>query len=75
MNLKVSTYYILKQLLSLVWIGVAFALATAVLGIICMKNFGKGLKPFIQRGSLKLETESNNMKKAKAHESWVIDED
>ncbi|KAI8095276.1 hypothetical protein BDF21DRAFT_329382 [Thamnidium elegans] len=59
----------------LIWIGVAFALATAVLGIICMKNFGKGLKPFIQRGSLKLEVESNNMKNAKAHESWVIDED
>ena len=60
----------------LIWIGVAFALATAVLGIICMRNFDQGLKPFVQRGALKAKMDiESSMTKAKAHQSWQIDED
>ncbi|CAO0792040.1 unnamed protein product [Mucor circinelloides] len=61
----------------LIWIGVAFALVSCVLGIICMRNFGKGLKPFVQRGNVKakMDLESNNLQKQKAHESWQIDDD
>ncbi|KAI7892379.1 uncharacterized protein EV154DRAFT_418738 [Mucor mucedo] len=60
----------------LIWIGVAFTLITAGLGIVCTINFGKGLKPFTQRGSLKTKMDiESNAKKANAHESWVIDED
>ncbi|KAG2212821.1 hypothetical protein INT46_008482 [Mucor plumbeus] len=61
----------------LIWIGVAFALVSCVLGIICMRNFGKGLKPFVQRGNVKakMDLESNNLQNQKAHESWQIDDD
>lgn len=60
----------------LVWIGVAFAVITGVLGVICMKNFDKGLKPFVQRGSIKARMDiESNISKAKAHESWQIDDD
>lgn len=60
----------------LVWLGISFILITAALGIICMKNFDKGLKPFVQRGNLKAKMDlENNMKKAQAHQSWHIDEE
>lgn len=60
----------------LVWIGVAFAVITGVLGVICMRNFDKGLKPFVQRGSVKAKMDiESNISKAKAHESWQIDDD
>lgn len=60
----------------LIWIGVAFAVITGVLGVICMRNFDKGLKPFVQRGSVKAKMDiESNISKAKAHESWQIDDD
>lgn len=61
----------------IVWIGNAFTLITGGLGVVCIINFDKGLKPFVQRGSLKMkrDIEANNSKNAKTHESWVIDED
>jgi hypothetical protein len=60
----------------LVWLGVAFVLATAALGIICMRNFGKGLKPFVQRGNVKAKMDlESNMKRSQAHRNWQIDED
>jgi hypothetical protein len=68
-------YFFANQLF-IVWIGVAFALTTAVLGIICMRNFGKGLKPFVQRGNVKAKMDiENNMKNAKAQQNWQIDDD
>jgi hypothetical protein len=74
--LQLSFYTKQLSFFLLVWIGVAFALTTAVLGIICMRNFGKGLKPFVQRGNVKAKMDiENNMNKAKAHESWQIDDD
>ncbi|KAG0174316.1 hypothetical protein DFQ28_006769 [Apophysomyces sp. BC1034] len=57
----------------LVWIGIAFNLATSALGFICMRNFGKGLKPFVQRGPEgKRDLE---MSKSQANDNWQIDDD
>ncbi|KAI7898991.1 uncharacterized protein BX663DRAFT_533045 [Cokeromyces recurvatus] len=62
--------------ITLIWIGVAVTLCTCILGYICMRNFGKGLKPFVQRGSVKTRMDiENNFINKKANESWVIDED
>ncbi|KAL0096945.1 hypothetical protein J3Q64DRAFT_1710298 [Phycomyces blakesleeanus] len=57
----------------LVWIGIAMDVATCVLGFICMRNFGEGLKPYVQRGAAsKQDIETSN----KAQEdNWQIDDD
>ncbi|KAI9012112.1 hypothetical protein CLU79DRAFT_805918 [Phycomyces nitens] len=57
----------------LVWIGIAMDVATCVLGYICMRNFGKGLKPFVQRGAAsKQDVEASNKTE---EDNWQIDED
>ncbi|KAI9319479.1 hypothetical protein BX666DRAFT_1926425 [Dichotomocladium elegans] len=58
----------------LVLIGVLINVATAGLGFICMKNFGRGLKPYVQRGRSKQKAEDLEMAKAK-DSNWQIDED
>jgi hypothetical protein len=41
-----------------------------------MRNFGKGLKPFVQRGNVKAKMDlENNLHKQKNHDSWQIDDD
>jgi hypothetical protein len=41
-----------------------------------MRNFGKGLKPFVQRGNKsRMDLESNQTRVKKAHESWRIDDE
>jgi hypothetical protein len=47
---------------------------TSGLGIVCMRNFNNGLRPFVQRGNNKRMDIENNYKK-QAHRSWQIDED
>ncbi|ORZ13744.1 hypothetical protein BCR42DRAFT_418987 [Absidia repens] len=60
----------------LVFVGIAIDLITVGLAIISTRNFGKGLKPYVQRGSNKAkhqDLEMNN--KTKARQSWRIDDD
>ncbi|KAG2181162.1 hypothetical protein INT43_008744, partial [Umbelopsis isabellina] len=57
----------------LVWLGIAIAVATAVLGSICMRNFDKGLKPFVQRGRGKSEKDLE-MNNQKSIDEWKIDD-
>ncbi|KAI8968409.1 hypothetical protein BDF20DRAFT_916938 [Mycotypha africana] len=60
----------------LIWIGVAFALVSSSLGIVCMRNFGKGLKPFVQRGRTKAKIDlEKGLSRRDAHKSWQIDDD
>jgi|JXWR01.1.fsa_nt_gb hypothetical protein len=49
-------------------------MTSSILGFICMRNFKKGLKPFVQRGSnkAKMDIESNALK---TRDEWQIDED
>jgi len=57
----------------LVWAGIALAVVTSVFAAICMRNFDKGLKPFVQRGRNKSEKdlELNNQKTI---DEWKIDD-
>ncbi|KAI7901414.1 uncharacterized protein BX663DRAFT_107146 [Cokeromyces recurvatus] len=61
--------------ITFVWIGVAIDLATIVLSILTMKNFGKGLKPFVQRGA-KAKGKINELELSKTHtnSTWQIDD-
>ncbi|SAM04842.1 hypothetical protein [Absidia glauca] len=60
----------------LVFVGIATDLITIALGIISMRNFGKGLKPYVQRGSNKTKLQDMEMNsKSKARQSWRIDDD
>ncbi|GAA5795542.1 hypothetical protein EDC94DRAFT_596445 [Helicostylum pulchrum] len=55
-------------------LGMIVAVGTALLASKCMYNFGKGLKPFIQRGAEKIEL----MKQRDAEEQagrWAIEDD
>ncbi|KAG1140205.1 hypothetical protein G6F37_006973 [Rhizopus arrhizus] len=58
----------------LVFIGIILNMTSSILGFICMRNFKKGLKPFVQRGSnkAKMDIESNALK---TRDEWQIDED
>ncbi|CAO3676129.1 unnamed protein product [Rhizopus stolonifer] len=58
----------------LVIIGIILVIISGVLGAICMSHFGKGLKPFVQRGSHKAKMDLENNTK-KTSENWQIDED
>ncbi|KAG0872218.1 hypothetical protein G6F16_005333 [Rhizopus arrhizus] len=54
-------------------LGMILALTTSALGFVCMTNFGKGLKPYIQRGENKEKVDIP--KKNSIDEPWTIDED
>ncbi|CEP13731.1 hypothetical protein [Parasitella parasitica] len=54
-------------------LGMIIAVATAILAILCMINFGKGLKPYIQRGAEKKEILEQIQKQPTGQ--WIIDED
>ncbi|KAI9279360.1 hypothetical protein BY458DRAFT_502825 [Sporodiniella umbellata] len=58
----------------LVIIGILLDITSGVLGGICMSQFGKGLKPFVQRGSnkAKMDLEANAKNTS---DNWQIDED
>ncbi|KAI9247181.1 hypothetical protein BDA99DRAFT_543027 [Phascolomyces articulosus] len=57
-------------------IGMAFALASAILGVWCMHNFGKGLAPYVQRGDKKKEMPTRHeLREQQSVSSWRIDDD
>ncbi|KAI8384753.1 uncharacterized protein BYT42DRAFT_492758 [Radiomyces spectabilis] len=58
----------------LIFIGLAFNVITSVLAFMCMRNFGKGLKPYVQRGSTK-QKQDVEMNKSKVQQDWQIDDD
>ncbi|KAL0095027.1 hypothetical protein F4703DRAFT_1902629 [Phycomyces blakesleeanus] len=59
-----------------VLLGIVLAVTTGTLGAICMYNFGKNLKPYIQRGAKKQEHADNlKLSKQASAELWKIDED
>lgn len=58
----------------IVVIGILLTAATGVLGVICMKNFGRGLKAYVQRGRSKKERQDVEMA-SKNDTAWQIDED
>lgn len=47
---------------------------TAVLAGLCIRNFNKGLKPYIQRGAEKKELAKNQIQKQPSG-AWIIDEE
>ncbi|KAI7906116.1 uncharacterized protein BX663DRAFT_498831 [Cokeromyces recurvatus] len=55
-------------------LGLIIAAATVVLALLCIINFNKGLKPYIQRGIEKKETLHQQNPK-NSGEGWIIDED
>jgi hypothetical protein len=49
---------------------------TSGLGVACICNFGKGLKPYVQRGAKKREmARIAELEKDANDNSWKIDED
>ncbi|KAI8140879.1 hypothetical protein BJV82DRAFT_621462 [Fennellomyces sp. T-0311] len=58
----------------LVIIGILICAATGSLGAICMNNFGRGLKSYVQRGSSKKTQQDVEMAK-NTNNNWQIDED
>ncbi|CAO3652547.1 unnamed protein product [Cunninghamella echinulata] len=62
-----------------VFVGVIFALITCIFGVLCIRNFDRGLHRYVQRGeSKKLNNGDNDpheMKRQRTNESWHIDED
>ncbi|RUP16996.1 hypothetical protein BC936DRAFT_139487 [Jimgerdemannia flammicorona] len=59
----------------LVWLGIFMAIITSVEGFMVRRNFGKGLKPFVQRGQRKQDQdlELNQKQNAGSPPDWTID--
>ncbi|KAH8553000.1 hypothetical protein BGW37DRAFT_487998 [Umbelopsis sp. PMI_123] len=57
----------------LVWAGIALTVVTSVLGAICLRNFEKGLKPFVQRGRNKSQKDLE-MNNQQSIDEWKIDD-
>ncbi|KAI8364557.1 hypothetical protein BD560DRAFT_402750 [Blakeslea trispora] len=53
-------------------LGLVVAVLTIILATLCQHNFGKGLKPFVQRGAGKKEVK---LPVAEPNKDWNIDED
>jgi hypothetical protein len=61
--------------INIVWIGIAIDVATIVLGILCMRNFGEGLQPFVQRGiANKNKHKDLELNKTNTNDTWRIDD-
>ncbi|KAI9266894.1 hypothetical protein BDA99DRAFT_579292 [Phascolomyces articulosus] len=58
----------------LVLIGIILCAGTGILGGICMNNFGRGLKSYVQRGNSKKAQQDVEMAKNN-NNNWQIDED
>ncbi|KAI8393874.1 uncharacterized protein BYT42DRAFT_609639 [Radiomyces spectabilis] len=57
-------------------VGMILAIATSVLGFMCLRNFGKGLEPYVQRGAKKQEQMDRlELNKHSTSSSWQIDDD
>ncbi|KAI8977061.1 hypothetical protein BDF20DRAFT_872744 [Mycotypha africana] len=58
-----------------IWIGIAIVLATVVLGMMVLKNFNQGLKPFVQRGAANKRRHYDvELNKASRDDAWQIDD-
>lgn len=62
---------------SVVTLGILFALVTCILAAICMRNFTKGLYPYVQRGGNDKNTNQDqfHLNKKDSIISWHIDEE
>ncbi|KAI9299442.1 hypothetical protein BJ944DRAFT_172376 [Cunninghamella echinulata] len=62
-----------------VFVGVIFALTTCIFGVLCIRNFDRGLHRYVQRGESKKinngENDPHEMKRQRTNQSWHIDED
>lgn len=57
-------------------LGMIIAIVTAILGAVCIFNFDKGLKPYIQRGAEKKEIQNQQAEIQKENAgAWIIDEE
>jgi hypothetical protein len=55
--------------------GIVIDIITMTLGILCMRNFGQGLQPFVQRGAAnKQRLHDFELSKTKTNDTWVIDD-
>ncbi|KAG2183454.1 hypothetical protein INT43_006460 [Umbelopsis isabellina] len=59
--------------LCFVIMGIIIAITTIVLAAMCKNNFGKGLKPLVQRGAAK-QAELKEMHALQEQETWKIDD-
>lgn len=58
-----------------VWIGIAVDVATIVLGILAMRNFDQGLKPYVQRGAKNKQKHHDlELNKTSTTDTWQIDD-
>jgi hypothetical protein len=58
-----------------VWFGIAMDVITIVFGIVVLRNFDEGLKPYVQRGAKnKQKTQDLELNKTNTNETWKIDE-
>ncbi|CAO3608723.1 unnamed protein product [Mucor hiemalis] len=58
-----------------VWVGIAIDIATIVLGVLTMRNFGEGLQPFVQRGAeAKKKHRDLELNKTNTNDTWKIDD-
>ncbi|KAI9475985.1 MAG: hypothetical protein EXX96DRAFT_284404 [Benjaminiella poitrasii] len=61
--------------ITFIWIGIAIDIATIVLGILAMRNFGEGLQPFVQRGAkAKRKMHELELNKSNTNDTWQIDD-
>jgi hypothetical protein len=62
-----------NAVLHLVIMGMIIDITTIVLAAMCKNNFGKGLKPLVQRGAAK-RAELKEMHALQEQETWKIDD-
>ncbi|EPB89471.1 hypothetical protein HMPREF1544_03702 [Mucor circinelloides 1006PhL] len=61
--------------ITFVWIGIAVDIATMVLGILAMRNFDQGLKPYVQRGAKNKQKHHDlELNKTSTKDTWQIDD-
>ncbi|KAK4521185.1 threonine deaminase [Mucor velutinosus] len=61
--------------ITFVWIGIAVDVATMVLGILAMRNFDQGLKPYVQRGDKNKQKHHDlELNKTSTTDTWQIDD-
>lgn len=69
------TYVLIVFVFHTVWVGIAIDLATIVLGVLTMRNFGEGLQPFVQRGAAdKKKHRDLELNKTNTNDTWKIDD-
>ncbi|KAI8072805.1 hypothetical protein BC940DRAFT_291677 [Gongronella butleri] len=59
----------------LVCVGMAIDVGTIILGCLCMRNFDRGLKPYVQRGATDKSKHELTLQKSQSRLSWRIDDE